>query len=150
MPIHSIPPTPGQHQDHGDAPLGVDAVQVPVAPGKAAPLLDPAVLRDMQRDFSDPAAVQRFARDFCADLPGKIDRLDLRLAEEDAVAAEDAVLSVTTSAAMVGALRLGQAGRATLRLIATGNLAGARRTVSLLRACADDTLRELQEPTEHP
>jgi HPt (histidine-containing phosphotransfer) domain-containing protein len=150
VPIPSTPPSPGQHQDHGPAPLGVEAVTVPVAPGKAAQLLDPAVLRDMQRDFSDAATVRQFARDFCADLPGKIDRLDHRLTEGDAAGAEDAVLSVTTSAAMVGAPRLGQAGRATLRLITTGDLEGARRTVTLLRACADDTVRELHEPSGHP
>jgi HPt (histidine-containing phosphotransfer) domain-containing protein len=151
VPIHPTPPSAGQHQDRGTAPLGTDAAQVPDAPGKAAQLLDPAVLRDMQRDFSDPAAVQRFARDFCADLPGKIDRLDSRLTDGDAAGAEDAVLSVTTSAAMAGALRLGQAGRATHRLIATGNLEGARRTVTLLRACAADTIREFQDDRpEHP
>ena len=104
----------------------------------------------MQRDFSDPTAVRQFARDFCADLPVKLDRLDLRLADGDAVGAEDAVLSVTTSAAMVGASRLGQAGRATRRLIRTGNLEGARRTVTLLRACAADTVRELQDHPDHP
>ncbi|MHA7208571.1 hypothetical protein [Arthrobacter sp. MDT1-65] len=144
MPIHSVPPTPGQHQERGVAPLGGDA-DVPDASGKAMDILDPRVLQEMERDFSDPAAVHRFARDFCAGLAGKIDRLDLRLAEGDSRGAEDAVLSVTASSSMVGALRLVQAGRATHRLIVAGNLDGARRTVALLRACAAATVGELRD-----
>ncbi|WP_146069651.1 hypothetical protein [Arthrobacter sp. B0490] len=150
MPIHPVPPIPGRHQDRGVAPLGGD-VEVPDAPGKAVQVLDPRVLQEMERDFSDPAAVHRFARDFCAGLAGKIDRLDLRIAEGDPRGAEDAVLSVTASSAMVGALRLVQAGRTTHRLIVAGNLDGARRTVALLRACAAGTVSELRDIyPEHP
>ena len=128
----------------GAAPLPHDAAPSLDAPGKAAPLVDPSVLGDMARDFSDPAVVLRFARDFSTTLEGKIERLGLRVEAGDAAGAEDAVLSVTTSALMVGAVRLDRAARAVQRMIAAHDLDGARRAIALLRACAADTLGELR------
>ncbi|MDN4610339.1 hypothetical protein [Arthrobacter burdickii] len=145
MPTHPTPPRPGQRQDGGTVPPLNDADPAANAPGKAAPLLDPAVLRDMERDFPGTSVVERFARDFAETLVGKLNRLDLRFGEGDAPRAEDAVLSVTTSAAMVGATRLTHAAIATQRLIAADDLEAAQRSVALLRACASDTIRELQE-----
>ncbi|WP_052273874.1 Hpt domain-containing protein [Arthrobacter sp. L77] len=128
----------------GAAPLPHDAAPSPDAPRAAEPLLDPTVLADMVRDFSDPAVVHRFARDFSATLEGKLERLERGIGAGDATGAEDAVLSVTTSAVMVGAVRLSQAARAVHRLITADDLDGARRAVAPLRACAADTLRELR------
>ncbi|MHA7217779.1 Hpt domain-containing protein [Arthrobacter sp. MDT1-48-3] len=141
MPIHPTPP-PGQHQEGTALPQG-DAVRVPDAPGRAAPLLDLDVLRDMERDFPDTFVVERFARDFSETLEGKIDRLEAWLQDGDPMAAQDAVLSVTTSAAMVGATRLKQAALATQRFLAADDLGAAQRSVALLRGCATDTVREL-------
>lgn len=123
----------------------------------AAPLVDPAVLADMTRDFSDPVIVHRFAQDFSATLEGKLDRLELRLAAGDATGAEDAVLSVTTSARMVGALRLDRAAGAIHGMITADDLHGARGGLVMLRVCSTDTIAELRaaypenpEPTTLP
>jgi hypothetical protein len=145
VPTHPTPPRPGQPQDAGTAPPHSEAVPAPNEHGKAAPLIDPDVLRDLECDFPDPSVVERFARDFSGTLAGKIDRLDLRIRDGDAMGAEDAVLSVTTSSAMVGAMRLNRAALATGRLIAADDLAAAQRSVALLRACAADTIRELYD-----
>lgn len=99
----------------------------------------------MERDFAGTTVVASFVRDFSATLTGKIDRLDARLHARDTTAASDAVLSVTTSAAMVGAERLTQAAQATRRLIGDDDLDAALRSVAALRACAAETVRELQE-----
>lgn len=98
----------------------------------------------MERDFADPAVVRRFAHDFSSTLEQKIDRLEWRLRAGDITGAEDAVLSVTASAAMAGAVRLSQAALATQRLLATDGLDGALRSMALLRACAAETLHALQ------
>lgn len=103
----------------------------------------PAVLEDMRSDFDDPAVVNRFAHDFCSTLGGKIDRLDVRLRGGDAMGAADAVLSVTTSSAMVGAVRLTQAALRMQRLIAADDLDEALHSLALLRACAADTVAAL-------
>ncbi|MHA7240247.1 hypothetical protein [Arthrobacter sp. TMS1-12-1] len=148
MPLPSTPSGPDQYQARypagGAARLPDDAGQPLAGSGTAAPLVDPTVLADMVRDFSDPAVVARFAQDFCATLEGKIERLESRLRDGDAPGAEDAVLSVTTSALMVGAVRLHHAARATHRLIGAADIEGARRTLALLHACAAGTLRELR------
>lgn len=130
-----------------------DAARFLDAPGTAAPLVDPSVLADMARDFSDPDVVSRFARDFSATLGGKVDRLELRIEAGDTVGAEDAVLSITTSAMMVGAVRLYQSARTVHRTITSDDVDvdGARRAVVLLRACAVETLGELRDgDTEEP
>ncbi|MFJ6000822.1 hypothetical protein [Arthrobacter sp. NPDC092385] len=145
MPIHSTPVDPAQHQGGGAAHPESEALPGAGASGTAAPLLDPGVLRDMEGDFADPSVVGRFARDFSSTLEQKIDRLDQRMRAGDASGTEDAVLSVTTSAAMAGAVRLGHAALATQRLIATDGLDGARRSMPLLRACAADTIHALQD-----
>lgn len=98
----------------------------------------------MERDFVDTAVVTRFAHDFRASLDGKIDRLQTRIRDGDAIGAADAVLSVTTSAAMVGARRLGQAALVIQRLVASHDLEGAERSLTLLRACGAETSRELE------
>lgn len=146
MSIHSSPvgPGAGRHQGSGTVSPPTDAVQAPSLPGKTAPLLDPAVLRTMAGDFTDASVVARFAGDFAASLDHKLDRLDRRIQDGDATGAEDAALSVTTSTALVGALRLNEAALATRRLIAADDLDGAQRCMALLRACAADTLRELE------
>ena len=128
----------------GAAPLLHDAAPTLDAPGKAAPLVDPSVLGDMARDFSDPAVVLRCVRDFSATLEGTLERFELGIEAGDATGAEDAVLSVTTSAMMAGAVRLDQAARAVQRMITAHDLDGARRAIALLRACAADTLGELR------
>ncbi len=99
----------------------------------------------MERDFSDPGVVQRFARDFSVSVPEKIDRLDRAILAGNLTGALDAVTGVATSAVMVGAIRLSQAALATQRLIVGEGLEAAARSVALLRACAADTVRELQE-----
>ena len=121
-----------------------DPVGLSDAPKQAAQLVDPSVLIDMERDFSDVSVVGRFASDFCDSLEGKIDRVERSLEADDAIGASDAALSVTTSAVMVGAPRLAQAAVATQRLATDGHLSAARRSIAVLRACAADTVRETQ------
>lgn len=148
VPLPSTPSSPDQYQGRypvdGAAPRR-DAARFLEDHGTAAPLVDSTVLADMVRDFSDPAVVSRFVRDFCATLEGKVDRLNLRIEAGDAAGAEDAVLSVTTSAMMVGAVRLHHAARAVHRMISSDDLDGARRAVALLRGCAAETLGELRD-----
>ncbi len=129
----------------GAAPVPEGAAPSPDAPGSTTPLVDPTVLADMARDFSDPAVVSRFARDFSGTLEGKVERLERRIGDGDAAGAEDAVLSVLTSAMMVGAVRLHHAARAVRGRIASDDLDGARHAAVLLRGCAAETLAELRD-----
>lgn len=144
MPTVPLPPRPGQHQGSGTPPLPDDAGDARDVTGKAAPLLDLRVLRDMEQDFADPSVVERFAQDFLATLEEKIGRLALRLQEGDETGAQDALLSLTTSSVMVGAERLTQAALTVQRFISAGDLDEGRLSFALLRACAAETEDELR------
>jgi len=135
---------PGSDQEHETAIASAEAAAKASALRSAAPLLDLQVLEDMERDFPDSTVAERFAEDFCATLEGKLERLTTALESRDAVNAQDAVLSLTSSAAMVGALRLNQAARAAERHIATDQLEAAARSLPLLQACGAETQQELQ------
>lgn len=117
-----------------------------LAGGTSTPLLNPSVLQDMEREFSDSGVVPRFARDFSVSLGDKIDRLDSRLLDGDVLAAQDAVISLSTSADMIGAERLGEVARAALDVLFNpGSDAGANLLlITRLRTCAAETLRELE------
>jgi hypothetical protein len=106
-------------------------------------LLDPRVLRDMQQDFSDTGVVPRFARDFSTSLGDKLDRLDLRVRDGDTTGARDAAISLSISADMIGAGRLRDAARAA-RTSLGADASADSAAVELLRACAADTLRQLE------
>ena len=134
-------PEPRDNQQNGDAASEEEAVR---AFGEPAPLLDPAVLRDMERDFADTAVVARFARDFSLSLGDKIDRFDRRLQDGNALGASDAAVSLCTSADMIGAERLGAAARAALDSLAGGDARTYSGVIEGLRTCASDTLRELE------
>ncbi len=144
VPIHLTPLSSGQHQDGGTELRRSGADQIPAAEGQAAPLLVAAVLEEMKGDFSDPTVVARFARDFCSSLEAKIDRLDLRLQDGDMTATADAALSLTTSAAMVGAVRLGQLALSIQRSITAESFDDAQGALDLLRACGAEPVAELQ------
>jgi hypothetical protein len=135
----SIPDPRGDHQN-GDAASREGADRGTDAP---TPVLDPSVLRDMERDFSDSGVVARFARDFSVSLGDKIDRLDHRMRDGDALGASDAALSLIISADMIGAGQLGAAARAALDSLAGADATTRTAIIEGLRTCASDTLTEL-------
>lgn len=134
----------GSDQEHETATAPTDAAAQASALRSAAPLLDLQVLEDMERDFPDSAVTERFAGDFCATLEAKLERLTTALECNDAAGAHDAVLSLTSSAAMVGARRLNQAALTTEKHVAADDLRAAGRSLPLLRACGAETQQELQ------
>ncbi len=137
------PPGPDQEQE-APAITAEDAVLCVDAPGTAAPLLDLRILQDMERDFSDVAVVRQFADDFCATVEDKLDRFATTAECGNLLGAQDAVLSLTASAAMVGAPRLTRAAQAAGRQLAANDLQAAMRSLALLRACSAETRRELR------
>ncbi|WDF32967.1 Hpt domain-containing protein [Arthrobacter agilis] len=107
------------------------------------PLLAPDVLAEMDADFGDPAVVVRFVRDFRSILPSRVERLERRLDDGDPGGAEDAALSLATSSAMVGAVRLERISRSVQHALEEDGLDAARRSLDPLRLCATETLGEM-------
>jgi hypothetical protein len=109
--------------------------------GRHAPTLDPSVLAGLDEEV--PGAAIRFASAFI----GLWGRRSSRLAEAvwagDPVAALDAVLSVKTSAAMVGALRL-SCRAAGLELALRAGAGDIALLCEDVLACGDETLSAIR------
>jgi HPt (histidine-containing phosphotransfer) domain-containing protein len=69
------------------------------------PALDGAHLRRLAQECS-PAAAESFADNYAALLPQRVDRIIRSIAAGDRAMATDAALSLRTSSAMAGALRM--------------------------------------------
>jgi hypothetical protein len=97
---------------HGDG-KGADLLAPAVAPGPhkglatpdlLPPLIDATVLVELKKNLGD--AAQDFAASYVRLWGRRYDRLALALDQRDQMAAMDAVLSIQSSSAMVGGLRL--------------------------------------------
>jgi hypothetical protein len=116
----------------------------PAASGDPAPLVDPAALQDLGVQLESPAVAKGFARDYTRMWDQRYRALASALERGDLAGSMDAVLSLKTSSAMVGGLRLAQL---------AGELEGALRdgdmdhALSLLHDVAErggETVDELQ------
>ena len=72
----------------------------------APPLVDPSALRELGSQLDSPAVAQGFARDYSKMWDQRYQSLATSLESGDEAAALDAVLSLKTSSAMVGGVRL--------------------------------------------
>ena len=128
------------HASTDSAPL----LAIP-APGPAAPpLVDPAALQDLGAQLDSPAVAKGFARDYAKMWDQRYRALASALERRDLAASMDAVLSLKTSSAMVGGLRLAQLAGELENALRAGDMGHA---LSLLRDVAKrggETVDELQ------
>lgn len=106
---------------------GASAASAPV-------LVDPAALHDLGAQLDNPAAATGFARDYAKMWEQRFQSLESALNHRDGVGALDAVLSLKTSSAMVGALSLAQLAAQLEDAIRIGDMDRAR---SLLAEVAE-------------
>lgn len=71
--------------------------------GPSGPLLDAGVLARLGDEVGGSDAALRFAAAYLELLPSRVDRICSACAAQDAYAAEDAILSLRVTSAMVGA-----------------------------------------------
>ena len=142
--------------DDGDANNGLPAGTSPggaglarasakdTGPDTAPPLVDHAALQELGSQLDSPAVAQGFARDYTNMWDRRYQSLASSLDSGDEAAALDAVLSLKTSSAMVGGVRLAELARELEDAIRVGD---AERTRLLLREIAEsgnETIDELQ------
>lgn len=142
--------------DGGDADSGLSAGTCPcgagLAPAEAKdtipdttpPLVDASALHELGSELDNPAVARGFARDYAKMWDKRYQSLASSLASGDEAAAMDAVLSLKTSSAMVGGVRLAALARALEDAI---RVRDANRARSLLREVAESgnkTVDELQ------
>lgn len=144
--------------DDGDATTGLSAEAsatgaglVPAAAKDSAeakdttpPLVDPTALRELGSQLDSPAVAKGFARDYANLWDRRYHSLETSLDNGDEAAALDAVLSLKTSSAMVGGVRLAGLARELEDAIRVRDADLARSLLQEVAESGNETVDELQ------
>ena len=124
-------------------------LETPAAPGptesgivseESVPVYDPLKLMELADEAGEIVA-QRFINEYLALLPHRQDRILAKLALGDDETAMDAVLSLKTTSAMVGAVRLSGYCQHLQDQMALGNVAEAAKGAAELGVLISDLVR---------
>ncbi|MHA7279179.1 Hpt domain-containing protein [Arthrobacter sp. MDT2-2] len=108
------------------------------------PLVDLAVLSQLERQLNDPVPARAFARDYITGFETRYLRLTSSIGTVDLPAALDAALSLRNSSAMVGAARLSAMAADLETAVTSADLETARATLPEIERCGLDTINELE------
>jgi HPt (histidine-containing phosphotransfer) domain-containing protein len=108
------------------------------------PLVDPSALEELGSQLDSPAVAKGFARDYTNMWDQRYQSLASSLDSGDQDAAMDAVLSLKTSSAMVGGVRLAQLARALEDAIRVRDADRARSLLCEVAESGNETVDELQ------
>lgn len=120
------------------------ASSAPAVLPAAPPLVDPGALQELGDQLDSPAVAKGFARDYTRMWDQRYRSLASALERGDLAGSMDAVLSLKTSSAMVGGLRLAQLAGELENALRAGEMGHA---LALLRDVAErggETIDELQ------
>lgn len=109
-----------------------------------APLVDPAALQQLGLQLNSPAVARGFARDYAKMWGLRYDALASAVARRDEAAALDAVLSLKTSSAMVGGVRLAQLASEFEEAVRHGDMDRAQALLGDVAERGSETVDELQ------
>ena len=146
--MHSQDPGPGSEAAAaGFLPSGVAPVAGTPLSQEAAgllPLVDAAVLEELEDELAGSGLAQRFARDYAAMWDQRYARLATAVANQDRASALDAVISLKITSAMVGGLRLAKLAELLEAVIRMGDFGQSK--VLMVRVAEDggQTVSELQ------
>ena len=139
-----------------DSPLPAVALPAPAvtapAPGLGPsleeagllPLIDAAVLDELEDDLAGTGLAQRFARDYAGMWDLRLARLETAVGSGDEDLALDAVISLKISSAMVGGLRLARLAELLEGLIRQGDFVQGRALMAGVARDGARTVSELQ------
>ena len=147
--------------DDGDANTGSSADSSPSGAGVAATaaedardsnaaskvetsLVDPSALKELGSQLDSPAVAKGFARDYARMWDHRYQSLATSLDSGDETAALDAVLSLKTSSAMVGGVRLAELARELEDAIRVRDARLARLLLREVAESGNETVDELQ------
>lgn len=142
--------------DDGDANTGFPAEASPggaglslasakgTVPASAPPLVDPSALQELGSQLESPAVAKGFARDYTKMWDQRYHSIAASLDSGDEAAALDAVLSLKTSSAMVGGVRLAGLARELEDAIRVRDADRARLLLQEVAESGNETVDELQ------
>jgi hypothetical protein len=143
---------PGSSSGDGGAGFGHTPPQSTAAPGPASgqddaelPLVDLAVLQDLEGQLAHPAVARSFARDYAALWTQRYQKLAAAVDRQDASAALDAAISMKIASAMVGGLRLARLAEQLEEFIRSGDLENGHALIAAVETHGSATVKELQE-----
>lgn len=137
-----------------DSPLS--GVALPAAPVPSAgmgpsleaagllPLIDAAVLDELEDELAGSGLAQRFARDYAAMWDLRLARLGTAVDSQDEDSALDAVISLKISSAMVGGIRLAKLAELLEGLIRRGDFVQGQAVMVGVARDGARTVSELQ------
>ncbi|MFJ6280528.1 Hpt domain-containing protein [Arthrobacter subterraneus] len=108
------------------------------------PIVSERIFTDLQADLEEPEATLRFLLNYLEMWDGRFTRLSAAVSAGNKERAMDAVLSVRTSARMIGALRLAQVATDIERHLLGGDTRGAALLLEDLEFCGRATMQELR------
>lgn len=136
--------------DPGADPVGeAESSRVPAGgglslSGRELPLLDAAVLEDLEEQLGQPDMAWNFARDYASIWGQRYLRLVASVERRDRMAALDAVISLKVSSAMVGGLRLAHLAEMLEATVREGDLGDGAALLGLIAVHGRATVKELQ------
>lgn len=108
------------------------------------PLVDGAVLQELEEELAGTGLAQRFARDYTAMWDQRYSRLAAAVHQQDSDSALDAAISLKISSAMVGGLRLARLAELLEALIRQGEFGQGQVLMERVAADGGLTISELQ------
>lgn len=112
--------------------------------GRSLPILDASVLDELEEELADRTLIRRFATDYAALWPHRLERVAAAVEDHDQDAALDAVISVKVSSAMIGAARLSRLAETLERSLREDVQHSGQAQVRMLAQSGADSVREIQ------
>lgn len=113
--------------------------------GQGLPVLDLAVLHELEEDMGGAGVARAFAKDYIGIWDKRQGYLEQSVRNNDAELAMDAVLSLKNSAFMVGALRLASLAVELERLLRTSDLPAVNGLLPVVAQTGRDTVSALKK-----
>lgn len=131
----------------GSLQPGISSAAGTARPQEAAgllPLVDAAVLEELEDELAGSGLAQRFARDYAAMWDQRYARLAAAVDGQDRASAMDAVISLKITSAMVGGLRLAKLAELLESVIRLGDFGQGRALMERVAQDGGQTVTELQ------
>ncbi|OAE02532.1 Hpt domain-containing protein [Arthrobacter sp. OY3WO11] len=108
------------------------------------PLVDAAVLEELEDELAGSGLARRFARDYTAMWDQRYARLAAAVDQQDSASALDAVISLKITSAMVGGLRLAKLAELLESVIRLGDFGQGQALMERVAQDGGQTVTELQ------
>jgi HPt (histidine-containing phosphotransfer) domain-containing protein len=134
-----VPAAPLPAETRADAGTGMSSNVEEVLP-----LLDAAVLEDLEEQLNGSELAVRFARDYAAMWDQRYARLAAAVENQDRASALDAIISLRITSAMVGGVRLVKIAEVLESVIRQGDFGRWQELMERVAENGDRTVSELQ------